>query len=163
MDNKGFTLIELIATIALLAVISVISFVSINGVIKESKVKDCENLKSSIKTAAKEYVSDNRYKIKDDGAVEKMNEITIVIEESSNKKYIVLTDDDLLVENKLISDAYDGSSKKVLVDPFTGNNIASGSVQIKIYLNDKYSAENIEIYSDNIDPSNIVNCDLKQW
>lgn len=61
MNNKGFTLIELLATICLLAVIAVISFVSINGVLKKSKVSDCENLISNIKSATKEYVSDNRY------------------------------------------------------------------------------------------------------
>ena len=61
MNNKGFTLIELIATIALLGVLAVISFVSITGIIKKSKVTDCEALVSSIKSAAKEYASDNRY------------------------------------------------------------------------------------------------------
>jgi len=161
MNKKGFTLIELIATIALLAIISVISFVSINGVIQESKVKDCENLKSSIKTAAKEYVSDNRYNVSDDGGVEKMDGETIEVE--GLKKYIVLTDEDLLTENKLTSEAYNGEGKKVLVDPFTGDNMVLGSVKIKIYLNDKYSAENIEVYNNEIDPDNIVNCELKQW
>ena len=63
MNNKGFTLIELIATIALLAVIALISFVSINEVLSQSEVSDCENLISSIKSATKEYVSDNRYDI----------------------------------------------------------------------------------------------------
>lgn len=61
MNNTGFTLIELIATIALLGIIAVISFVSISGVVKKSKVNDCENLVMSIKSAVKEYVSDNRY------------------------------------------------------------------------------------------------------
>ena len=61
LNNKGFTLIELIATIALLAVIAIISFVSINGVVNQSKVNDCEALVMNIKSAAKEYVSDNRY------------------------------------------------------------------------------------------------------
>ena len=59
--KNGFTLIELIATIALLAIIAIISFVSINGVVNQSKVNNCESLMMNIKTAAKEYVSDNRY------------------------------------------------------------------------------------------------------
>lgn len=61
LNNKGFTLIELIATILLLSIIAIISFVSINGVVNQSKVNDCESLVMNIKSAAKEYVSDNRY------------------------------------------------------------------------------------------------------
>ena len=61
MNRKGFTLVELIAVIALLAIIATISFVSINNVIEKSKVSDCENLILSIKSAAKECVSDHRY------------------------------------------------------------------------------------------------------
>ena len=62
MNNKGFTLIELLVTIALLAVLSIISFVSINAVIEKSRKNDCNSLKENIKSAAKEYLSDNRYK-----------------------------------------------------------------------------------------------------
>ena len=61
MNNRGFTLIELIATIALLAVISLISFISINSAIKKNWVNNCNSLVDNIKGAANEYVSDNRY------------------------------------------------------------------------------------------------------
>ncbi len=61
MNRKGFTLIELLVTVALLAIISMISFVSINNAINEGKKKDCKSLVGSIKSATKEYVSDNRY------------------------------------------------------------------------------------------------------
>ena len=42
MNNKGFTMVELIATIALLSVIMVISFVSINAVLDNSKINECK-------------------------------------------------------------------------------------------------------------------------
>ena len=61
MKNKGFTLIELIATIALLGILALISFVSISKVIENSKDRECQTLVNSIKTATNEYVSDNRY------------------------------------------------------------------------------------------------------
>lgn len=61
MNNKGFTLIELIATIALLAVIAAISFVAISGVIQSSKTRECETLKGNIESAVRDYASDNRY------------------------------------------------------------------------------------------------------
>ena len=41
MNNRGFTLVELIATIALLAIVSIISFVSINAVVDKSKISEC--------------------------------------------------------------------------------------------------------------------------
>ena len=61
MNRKGFTLIELIVTIALLSVVSIISFVSITNIINDSKEKNCNNLVKSIKSATKDYISDNRY------------------------------------------------------------------------------------------------------
>lgn len=61
MNNKGFTLIELIATIALLAIVALISFVSITNVLEDRKTADCNTLVNNIKMATKEYVSDNRY------------------------------------------------------------------------------------------------------
>ena len=79
LNNKGFTLIELIATIALLAVIAIISFVSINGVVNQSKVNDCESLIMNIKSATKEYASDNRY-----GSINK----NITAQDLINGKYL---------------------------------------------------------------------------
>ena len=61
MNNKGFTLIELIATIALLAVIAAISFVAISGVIQSSKNRECGALKGNIESVVRDYASDNRY------------------------------------------------------------------------------------------------------
>ena len=76
MNKKGFTLIELIVTILLVAMISSIAFVSINKSIQKSKQKECLNIKTSIRSAADLYFSDNRYnpvesvtaqKLKEDG------------------------------------------------------------------------------------------------
>ena len=117
MNNKGFTLIELIATIALLGVISIISFVSINGVIKKSKVNDCESLVSNIKSAAKEYVSDNRYNF------------------SSNESFSIMAD-------KLINDNYLSSP---IVNPFNKEDIDANTIKITIELKDDYSAKNIVV------------------
>lgn len=61
VNNKGFTLIELLVTIALLGIIISISFISINSVIEKSKIRDCEHIIDSVRSATSEYVSDNRY------------------------------------------------------------------------------------------------------
>ncbi len=87
MNNKGFTLIELLVTIALLAVLSIIAFVSVNAMIQKSRVNDCNSLKGSIETAAKEYVSDNRY---NNTFINKVigSKVTLNAKELINSKYL---------------------------------------------------------------------------
>ena len=61
MNNKGFTLVELLAAVALLAIISLIITPTISSVIKNNKIEACKKLFTSTEQAAKNYVSDNRY------------------------------------------------------------------------------------------------------
>ena len=138
MNKKGFTLIELVATIALLAIISIISFVSINGVINQSKVNDCESLERNIKSAAKEYVSDNRYEDNFDEDDDKIEIINI---------------------NKLIDAHY---LLEKIVNPFDNSkNVDGDEIEIKISLNEDYSADSVSIYkkSDN----SIYSCNKGWW
>lgn len=121
MNNRGFTLIELIATIALLAIIAVISFVSINGIIEHGKVSDCETLIGNIKSAASEYVSDNRYK---SDFVSRVNNRTVVIKGSVlGQEYL----------------------KGEIINPFDKKVISPDDIEITIYLNKDYTANNILI------------------
>lgn len=117
IDNKGFTLIELIITIALLAVISIISFVSITGVINQSKINDCESLLLNIKSAAKEYVSDQRYSL-------------------SSK------DDLNITAERLVTAKYLSSPIK---NPFSNEEITPSSIKIEIKLKEDYSADTVTI------------------
>ena len=138
INNKGFTLIELIATIALLAIIAIISFVSINGVINQSKVNNCESLEMNIKTAAKEYVSDNRYKN--------------TFDSDNNKEEVI--DVKLLIDNHYLSED--------IVNPFDNSkNIDESKIGIKIELKDDYSAKSVSIYkkSDN----SVYSCNKEWW
>ena len=61
MNNKGFTMIELLVTIALLAIVSTISVISITAFVNKSKENNYEILKNTFIGATKEYVLDNRY------------------------------------------------------------------------------------------------------
>lgn len=122
LNNKGFTLIELIATIALLAVIAIISFVSINGVVNQSKVNDCESLIMNIKTAAKEYVSDNRY-----GSINK----NITAQDLINGKYLSSP-----IVNPFTKEDIDASSIKInitLKDDYSADTVTvkNGTNDIK--------------------------------
>ena len=133
MNNKGFTLIELIITIALLAVISIISFVSINGVIEDNRVRNCENLGKSIISAAKEYVSDNRYSFTNNN-------------------------DQIIDANDLISDNYLSGE---IVNPFNNKKINNTeNIKITIKLNSDYTAKEVIIKNNS---GNEYNCDVESW
>ena len=120
MNNKGFTLIELVATIGLLAVISIISYVSINKVLIESKISDCEQLVMSIKSAAKDYISDNRYNLTSNSNVE-INALYLI-----NNKYLT----------------------GPIVDPFNKTEITDDglkNIKIIVELNPDYAVKKINI------------------
>lgn len=131
MNNKGFTLIELIATIALLAIISIISFVSVNAVVEKNKVNDCNSLAGSIKTAAKEYMSDNRYN---------RNFINGI----SNYKYEL--DASTLISNNYLTSP--------IVNPFTKEVIAPNTIKIEVELYNNYTVKSVSIK----EPSLLINC-----
>lgn len=61
MNNKGFTLLEVILVVAILGVITLIIVPSVSSLLNKNKNEQYENLKKSIISAAKMYVSDNRY------------------------------------------------------------------------------------------------------
>lgn len=61
MNNKGFTLIELIITILLLALITSITIPVIGDIREKHKVSQYYELLNNIANACKLYVTDNRY------------------------------------------------------------------------------------------------------
>lgn len=61
MNRKGFTLIETIMVIAILALLMLILVPNVILLINKNDTKSCQNLKDSIKNAAKIYVTDNKY------------------------------------------------------------------------------------------------------
>lgn len=128
MNNKGFTLVELIATIALLAVIATISFVSINSIVNDNKVKNCKTLINNIKMAAKEYVSDNRYKNLD---FHMNNADTKVVK---------------IGVNSLLSNDY---LKGNIIDPYTNDNMDISDVNVFVKVNKNYVAGDIILCKNN--------------
>ena len=126
MNRKGFTLIELIVTIALLAVVSIISFVSITNIINDSKEKNCNNLVKSIKSATKDYISDNRY-----------NDVFV-----SN-----VTDDTYYMSAKILTDENYLSSP--ITNPFDNKTDISNYIKIKVEYNSDYTPKNILVCYNN--------------
>jgi len=133
-NNKGFTLIELIATIALLAIIAVISFVSVNSVIKKNKIDNCRTIVNSITTAANEYVSDNRYNS------------TFV--DSINAEYQTVINASTLISNKYL--------KGDIIDPYTKEVIDPETISVGVYLGYDYAMRAAVINA----PEVLKNCDV---
>ena len=63
LDNKGFTLVEVIAVVVILSVLSLLIVPSISNLLNMSKDNSYEDLKSSIILSCEEYINDNRYNI----------------------------------------------------------------------------------------------------
>ena len=63
LNNKGFTLVELLGVVVILATITAIMVPSVNHLIDRNKEDNYNSLKNGIVRAAKIYVSDNRYNI----------------------------------------------------------------------------------------------------
>lgn len=141
MDNKGFTLVELIATIAILAVIAIISFVSINGVIDESKVNDCDNLLISIKNATKEYFSDNRYNL---------NNISSYMVDGNDKNYLISA-------NVLTGSNYLSSP---VTNPFDNTIDITDEIKISVTLKNDYTVDTIVIKNGS---DMVVDCSSQLW
>ncbi len=134
MNNRGFTLIELVTTIALLSIIVVISFVSINAVIEQGRKNDCHSLVSSIKAAASEYVSDNRYKRSFISGVSG-NSITITADVLTNYKYL----------------------STPIYNPFTKEEMAPSTIKIELILDSDYTVASSNI----VEPNVLITCEVE--
>ena len=64
LNNKGFTLVEILAVVVILGIIATILIPAVGLIITKNKEDNYKNLKNSILSAAKVYMSDNRYNIK---------------------------------------------------------------------------------------------------
>ena len=59
MNNKGLTLMELLATLLVLAIIATIVFTNVTGIIKNKRNESNEYQENIIKEAAESYVADS--------------------------------------------------------------------------------------------------------
>ena len=59
MNNKGLTLIELLATLLVLAIVATIVSTNVTGIIKEKREKTNEYQENIIKEATESYVADS--------------------------------------------------------------------------------------------------------
>lgn len=64
INNKGFTLVEVLAIIVILGILITIIAPNVTTLINENKKNSLEKLNTSITSAAKLYISDHKYEIK---------------------------------------------------------------------------------------------------
>lgn len=98
MNNRGFTLIELIVTIALLALISTISVSVIGNIRGKHNVNAYYELLKNVESAAKLYVTDNRYNLKSVGIDIKCpnnNTFTISLQKLVDNGYLTVDNDEI--------------------------------------------------------------------
>lgn len=127
-NNKGFTLIELIATIVILALVMGISTYSISAIIKNSKEKNYELLINNIKDAAENYYQECKYS----------NNTGIVCSRDDEGKLITKLES-LVTYGYLKSNDTDSSSSQKIVNPKDNKDITNCQIQIT------YNAGSIEV------------------
>lgn len=63
MNKKGFTMIELLMVIAILGLLSLILVPGVIEMSNQNNIKSCQSLKKNIISAAKIYVTENKYEL----------------------------------------------------------------------------------------------------
>lgn len=149
MNNKGFTLMELIATIVLLGVLASVSFVSITAVLENSKEKNCVSLVKNLVSAGTEFASDNRYKSANNAAAyNKLHEVIIDTGGVKTAKIPLQTLIDYNYLSKPIYSPYDKSQE-----------IAYDKIEIHVTLNKDYTVNKGNlIEKPGVDPSIALKC-----
>lgn len=105
VNNKGFTLVEMLAVIVILGVLATIMVPTVTSMIRKNQQDNLKNLNKSIISAAKMYMSDNRYEITLDGqtcggGVTKRSITYIGEQEIKNSQITVQT----LIKNDYLTD-----------------------------------------------------------
>lgn len=133
LDNKGFTLVEVIAVVVIISVLSLLIVPSISGLLNRSKDNSYKDLKSSIILSCEEYINDNRYNINIDscdnnGICDVSNvSVSFLVENGyltptgtdSNGDYIVNPKDKksrMNMEDSLVKVTFDKNNKRFIYD-----------------------------------------------
>ena len=61
--NKGFTLVELLATIVIVGILSIMAIAGISGLINKSRIESEKQYKRALKMAAESYYQTNKTKL----------------------------------------------------------------------------------------------------
>lgn len=154
LNNKGFTLIEIMAAIILLAIVMSVTTVSVISFINASKEKSYDLLVSEIKTGLENYYTEckNQAIMGDSGirCHRKDTDSYEIFDIDDNKGYITIED---LVTYGFLKSSEKESGNKVIKNPKTNEVI--NDCKYKIYL--KSSSDNYRYDIDDADSNNDSN------
>lgn len=122
MNNRGFTLIELIVTIALLAIISTISVSVIGNIRSKHNVNTYYELLDNVVSAAKLYVTDNRYNLSSIGGG------NIKCDGSNNTSFEITLD-------KLVSNGYLTTDDNGEIKNYDGTKLVLSNNKVTVTFN----------------------------
>ncbi len=139
LNNRGFTLVEVIAVVVILAVLALLTVPSISSLLNRSEEDSYENLKQSFIIAAEEFVNDNRYNITVSGSsVTKIGDVTV-----SSGKITIKT---LLERGYLSPSGTDSSGNEYIVDPRDKKNTLNvTSSYVKVTFDTSQKTYNFEV------------------
>lgn len=133
LDNKGFTLVEVIAVVVILSVLSLLIVPSISGLLNRSKENSYNDLINSIKLSCEQYINDNRYNISigscNNNGICYVNKVSVsfLVENGyltpsgtdGNVDYIVNPKDKkskMDMENSYVKVTFDKNNKRIIYD-----------------------------------------------
>lgn len=100
MNNKGFTLVEMLAVVAILAILTMIMVPTVNTLITKNSEENYKKFKDGVISAARIYLSDNRYEVSIEGSCEENQEKNISL--SVGETQIIKWEDSRLLINTLV-------------------------------------------------------------
>lgn len=107
LNNKGFTLVEVLAVVVILSVLATIMVPTVSHIINQNKENNYKNIEKSILNAAKMYVSDNRY----DMSIGECNDGVAAVTSFSDNRIMLTTLTSYLSSEEIINPMDD--SKKL--------------------------------------------------
>ena len=146
-NNKGFTLVELLAAIILLAIVAGFGTYAITHIIKSSKEKNYQLLVKNIKDAAGVYYQECRYERKASVTGEYEGAICEVTPSNFQIDGYTIPLRALVQQGYLVGNAKNETTGEyILVDPRTNNGI--GDCYIAVGYIRGGSKDEVKVYSD---------------
>ncbi len=135
LNSKGFTLVEVLAVIVILGVISTILISSVGSMLVQNSDDSLKNLKNSIKSSVKLFISDHRYDIELDSGTtcvnndNKRNIYAIEGVDNISNSRITLK---MLIDDKLLS-----TDNNKIINPKNNREVDTNLSYIEVYYNCK--------------------------